>query len=184
MRALLPDAVHHINMTSRHLGELIKLAAISGSFSFILFRDIFNIRRVEGRSMQPTFNPDIKQHDYVLVDKWTTINKLNLRVGDVVILISPNDPSKSFIKRIAAMPGDTLYLNETGETVDIEQGHCWVEGDNQHAYSYDSNAFGSVPLGLIEGRVRYIIWPPDRVSKVDSTTSPQSIKTVLLHDQH
>jgi len=79
------------------------------------------------------------------------------------------------------MPGDVIYIIETGETKVIDEGHCWVEGDNQQS-SYDSNNFGQIPLGLIEGRVCCIVWPLSRIRAIDCdpTIPMKSIKTISM----
>jgi len=55
----------------------------------------------------------------------------------------------------------------------IPKGHCWVEGDNAHL-SRDSRDFGPVPLGLINGVVVGIIWPPSRMSFLSRRPSSTS----------
>lgn len=188
------------------------MAGLSAGVTLFVVNELGLVSKVEGNSMQPTFNPtcgqrneDLRQlterglsreavtrelktrlqQDRVLLNKWSIRDKRNLKVGDVVILISPRDPTKIMIKRITAMPGDAIYIIETGETKIIDEGHCWVEGDNQQS-SYDSNSFGQVPLGLIEGRVCYIVWPLHRIKEIncDPTISKKSSKTVLLSQRH
>lgn len=187
--------------------RLAKVAGLSAGVTLFVMKDFGLIAKVEGHSMQPTFNPNCGQQnevlrligdrsltremlkvelktrlqqDRVMLNKWIVRDKRKLQVGDVVILISPRNPTKTLIKRIIAMPGDTIYLVETGETIVIEEGHCWVEGDNQHS-SYDSNNFGQVPLGLIEGVVCFIVWPPNRMRRIncEPSISLSSKKTVL-----
>lgn len=193
--------------------NLFKVAAITSGVTLFIANDISFLARVEGDSMKPTFNTTCGQknedlrllmerglsrealgrelktrmrQDRVLLNKWIVKDKRKLKVGDVVILISPRDPTKSLIKRIIAMPGDAIYLIQTGETKVIEEGHCWVEGDNQQS-SFDSNAFGQVPLGLIEAKVYFIVWPLDRIRRIkcDPNIALNSTKTVLLsHKQN
>lgn len=191
--------------------RLAKVAGLSAGVTLFVMKDFGLIAKVEGHSMQPTFNPHCGQknevlrllgdkglsremltqelktrlhQDRVMLNKWIVRDKRNLKIGDVVILISPRNPTKTLIKRITAMPGDTIYIVETGETIVIEEGHCWVEGDNQHS-SYDSNNFGQVPLGLIEGLVCFIVWPLNRIRRIrcDPETSLNSKKTVLKCNQ-
>lgn len=49
----------------------------------------------------------------------------------------------------------------------IPEGFCWVSGDNP-LFSEDSQLWGPLPLGLIEGKVPYIIWPLNRMGPVSS----------------
>lgn len=198
-------------MVTRELTQFAKVACLSAGVTLFVVNDLASIAKVEGNSMQPTFNPTCGQkneelrllgdrgftremltrelktrlrQDRVLLNKWVARDRRKLRIGDVVIFKSPRNPSKTLIKRITAMPGDTIHINETGEIKIIEEGHCWVEGDNQHS-SYDSNNFGQVPLGLIEGQVCFIIWPMDRIRRIrcDPNTSFNSKKTVLISQQ-
>lgn len=190
------------------LGRLAKVAGWSAGITLLVVNELGYVTKVEGNSMQPTFNPncgqrneDLRQlterglsreavtkelktrlqQDRVLLNKWATRDKTSLKRGDVVILISPNNPSKNLIKRVVALPGDVIYLIETGETKMIDEGHCWVEGDNQQS-SYDSNNFGQVPLGLVEGRVCCIVWPLHRIREIncDPNITMNSTKTILL----
>src|SRR3989344_9158806 len=62
---------------------------------------------VEGSSMDPTF----KDGDYLIVDQ------LSKRFGDperesVVIIRYPKDPSKFFIKRLIAFPGERVEIEK------------------------------------------------------------------------
>jgi len=79
---------------------------------------------------------------------------------------SPEDPKLRLIKRLIALPGDWVTAPGTYEILQVPKGHCWVEGDNS-ALSFDSKAFGAVPLALLEGRVTYVLWPPTRIHSVD-----------------
>lgn len=63
----------------------------------------------------------------------------------------------------------------------VPQGHCWIEGDNFES-SYDSNAFGCIPLGLIVGKVKFILYPFDRVSVLNSNL-PKHRKLCLLQKE-
>ncbi|KAI8047598.1 peptidase S24/S26A/S26B/S26C [Thamnidium elegans] len=68
--------------------------------------------------------------------------------------------------RIIALPGDTVKPLRKDEAVPIPAGHAWVEGDEAF-HSRDSNAFGTVPIGLISAKVTYILWPPSRFGPVE-----------------
>ncbi|HUO75487.1 MAG TPA: signal peptidase I [Candidatus Paceibacterota bacterium] len=60
---------------------------------------------VKGSSMVPNFH----DQEYILVDKWTYRLGPPQR-GDVVIFKYPGDPSQYFIKRIIALPGETILI--------------------------------------------------------------------------
>ncbi|KAK9864050.1 hypothetical protein WJX84_011791 [Apatococcus fuscideae] len=90
--------------------------------------------------------------------------------GQVVLLRSPTDPDLLILKRIVGLEGDWVVVPDHADIETIPQGHCWVEGDNPVCSADSRSAYGSVPLGLIEGRARGIIWPPARISLVSQTT--------------
>jgi inner membrane protease subunit 2 len=54
-----------------------------------------------------------------------------------------------------------------------------VEGDNASASGDSKTAYGPVHLGLLEGRVSHIVWPPARAGRVPVQPQPQR----LLHTQ-
>nr|GEV11233.1 mitochondrial inner membrane protease subunit 2 [Tanacetum cinerariifolium] len=120
---------------------------------------------VRGSSMSPTFNPSLGSFtdDYVFLEKFC-LDKYRFSHGDVVIFSSPTSFNETSLKRIVAMEGD--YISNVNGAIKVPEGHCWVEGDIS-ASSVDSRSFGAIPLGLIHGRVTHIIWPPQRIGKVD-----------------
>ncbi|XP_058214485.1 uncharacterized protein LOC131325977 [Rhododendron vialii] len=130
---------------------------------------------VRGASMSPTFNPRSSSSvgsfdDRVLVEKFC-LQKYQFSHGDVVVFCSPSDHKEKHVKRIVALPGDWMSSPYSYDVQRVPEGHCWVEGDN-FASSMDSRSFGSIPLGLVQGRVTHIVWPPQRVGKV-ATRVPQ-----------
>ncbi|EES10418.2 hypothetical protein SORBI_3006G016800, partial [Sorghum bicolor] len=86
--------------------------------------------------------------------------------GDVVVFRSPTYHRRRSVQRLIALPGDWIQIPEKREIRQVPDGHCWVEGDNA-GHSWDSRHYGPVPLGLMEGRITHIIWPPDRIQRVD-----------------
>ncbi|KAM5534301.1 hypothetical protein V8D89_012029 [Ganoderma adspersum] len=124
----------------------------------------FNVKSVKGRSMQPTLNPDNSPwRDIVLFDRFSVKLRKKFERGDVVALKSPAD-SKLVVKRIVALEGDivrTLPPYPDAE-VRVPVGCAWVEGDEPFR-TEDSNRFGPVPLGLIESRLSFILWPWERI---------------------
>ena len=67
---------------------------------------------VDGTSMDPTF----KTGDYLIVDKISETAKHPSR-NTVLVFKYPEDPSKSFIKRVIGLPGETVIVK--GNTVRI-----------------------------------------------------------------
>ncbi|KAI9056578.1 LexA/Signal peptidase [Trametes sanguinea] len=127
-----------------------------------------NVKAVRGRSMQPTLNPDDStSSDIVLFDSFSIKLLQQYRRGDIVALKSPTD-SKLIVKRIIALPGDTVKTLPPypDAEVRIPEGHAWIEGDEPFR-TEDSNRFGPVPLGLIQARLAYILWPLERMGSLD-----------------
>jgi signal peptidase I len=136
----------------------------------------FQVARVEGQSMAPTlFNQDR-----------LIVNKLAYRIaephiGDVVMLYYPNDPTKSFVKRVIAEEGDQVrivggrvYRNDSlmddsfvlpefrshedwGPKV-IPEGYYFVMGDHRNNSS-DSRIWGFVPKRYVIGKIQLRWWP-------------------------
>jgi inner membrane protease subunit 2 len=51
-----------------------------------------------------------------------------------------------------ALPGDTIHpLRKKNETIPIEEGHVWIEGDEAF-HSRDSNSFGTVIISFLQQR--------------------------------
>ncbi|KAI0796567.1 LexA/Signal peptidase [Abortiporus biennis] len=140
----------------------------------IVFTDYFyTVKTVAGRSMQPTLNPDSSPwRDIVVFDRLTARVFHQYNRGDVVALRSPSD-SKLIVKRLVALPGDkvkTLPPYPDAE-VCIPEGHAWVEGDEPF-HSEDSNYFGPIPLGLIDSKLDFIVWPPERWGALPTPKAP------------
>lgn len=145
--------------------------------SLILFLGINAVSariRVDGFSMEPTLHSG----EFVIV------NKLAYRFGepsrgDVVVFHFPRNPEQEYIKRVVALPGDRLrvdegqvYLND--ELLDepyikappvyeddwmVPEGEVFVLGDNRNNSS-DSHNWGGVPLDFLVGKAVFVYWPP------------------------
>jgi signal peptidase I len=122
---------------------------------------------VEGTAMMPAFN----NGDRLLMDK----NIGELTRGEVIIFLYPKDRTKSYIKRIIGLPGETIELREgkvyiNGQILDepyvdetfnqmkmntpprkIPEYNYFVMGDNRDNSS-DSRYWGTVDKQLITGK--------------------------------
>ncbi len=150
--------------------------ALAGLLSLFVLVFLFQPFRVEGVSMLPQFS----DRDRIIV------NKLSYRLGeishgDVVVFWFPEDPEKSFIKRVIGVPGDvieikqgSLYVNgraldepyvpaefrtsECRPPVVVSPGYYYVLGDHR-SNSFDSRRWGLVPQKYIFGKVVFSYWP-------------------------
>ena len=135
--------------------------------------------RIETASMAPS----LQAGDRVLVNK-LAYRLGPVRRGDVIAFEDMERPGEVAIKRVVALPGDTiaieagrLFVNDRrrpeaylaggvertgyfGPTV-VPDGHFFVLGDNR-SRSVDSRFTGPVPEGLLLGRVSLRVWPPGR----------------------
>lgn len=135
---------------------------------------IFEPVRVEGHSMDYTLADD----EYMIVTKYDYLFGEPER-GDVVICHYPDRGRTNFVKRLVALPGDTvsmlngtLYVN--GEPVDepyitnhanynmqartLGENEYFVLGDNRSS-SNDSHIIGPISRDQIKGHVRCVAYP-------------------------
>ena len=66
------------------------------------------------------------------------------------------------VKRVIAVEGDQVISRAPYpySVADVPAGHIWVEGDirNRHK-TLDSNYYGPISVGLVTGKVNYILSP-------------------------
>ncbi|XP_004233102.1 mitochondrial ATP-independent inner membrane protease subunit 1a [Solanum lycopersicum] len=128
---------------------------------------ICTLALTQGPSMLPTFS---LTGDLVLAERLSTRFE-KMQRGDVVLVRSPENPRKIVIKRIMGMGSDTVrYVvdhanNGIEHTIVVPDGHVWIEGDNKFNTN-DSRNFGPVPYGLVQGRVFWLVWPPENFGSV------------------
>lgn len=165
-------------------GELVywvRALASAAVYATLIVTFGFQVARVEGRSMEPT----LEDQDRLVVNKWEYRIKAP-RIGDIVMVLHPNTPDLTLVKRVVAGPGDTvafrdgvmlrngiavredfipegLRSHEDRATVTVPEGFYFVLGDHRNS-SNDSRAFGPVPQKYILGKVQVRWWPPTRVS--------------------
>jgi signal peptidase I len=165
------------------LGEEIKDWVISiliaVVLAFFIRYYIVELYMVEGPSMRPT----LQNGERLVVNKFLYRFKTPER-GDILVFKYPRDPSRDFIKRVIAVPGDSVEIKEgrlfvngqlMNETYILERtrgsyplatvpaDHIFVLGDNRNN-SEDSRFrdVGFVPYELIKGKAVLIFWPLDQ----------------------
>lgn len=115
----------------------ICLLIIIGIMLVLIWKYKWEIIVVRGDSMLPTLNDG----DYVLIDKKPKAYSM----GDICVLIPPDDDNKIVIKRITKIMGLDIH---NGKSIT----NFWFLGDNRNN-SYDSRDYGWVNIENIEGRV-------------------------------
>jgi len=144
---------------------------------FALFQVTVGSFKVYGSSMLP----GIEQGDYIMVSKATYFFGEPQR-GDIIILHDPQDPNTDLIKRIIALPGDTVEIKDNTVFVnntalvepytlepphylllpeEIPAGNYFVLGDNRNNSS-DSHRGWTLPRKNIIGKAWITYWPPYR----------------------
>ena len=163
-----------------------------------LFRDIFLIVVVfiligvfavqpvvvEGTSMVP----QLQDGERLLVNKLVyyqiqSVSWGHIERGDIVVFWYPNDPEKSYVKRVIGLPGEMVevrsgkvlingtelretYLDEDHNRSlpsypvrKVDEHHYFVMGDNRDNSS-DSRYWGLVPEKYIYGKAFFRYWKP------------------------
>ena len=88
---------------SRWLRDVIISLAVSAFFIVFLYQPV----KVEGTSMMPT----LQDQERVFINKF--VYRLeSIHRGDVVVFHYPRDTSKSYIKRVIALPGDRVRIDD------------------------------------------------------------------------
>lgn len=156
---------------------------ISVTVSAFIIIFLYQPVRVEGTSMLPM----LEDQDRLF------INKIAYRVGeiqrgDVVVFLYPHDHTKSYIKRVIALPGDELriehgrvYVNgrrmpeeyvptrytddRSQPEMQVPEHEYFVMGDHR-SISSDSRDFGPVDRSLIYGKAAFVYWPMEQVGVV------------------
>jgi signal peptidase I len=159
--------------------DLVISVLVSSFIIMFLYQPV----RVEGTSMLPM----LEDQDRLFVNK-LAYRVGDIRRGDVVVFLYPRDRTKSYIKRVIALPGDRLriergqvYVNDKAvaepyvptrfedsrsqpETV-LPANDYFVMGDHR-LISQDSRDFGPVDRELIYGKAAFVYWPMDQAGVV------------------
>jgi signal peptidase I len=149
--------------------------------------------KVEGTSMLPRLHDG----ERIFVNKLIYYGLPQLQRGDIVVFWFPDDPSKSYIKRIIGLPGETvevregrIYIRSGGREQLLEEPYIdpqrnlsrqtlapkevkahyyFVMGDNRDASS-DSRIWGLVPEKYIYGKALFRYWPLGSASFISHDT--------------
>lgn len=160
------------------------LIAIGLALVIIVF--LYQPVKVEGTSMAPLLSDQERIFINKFVYRFEAIQR-----GDVVVFWYPLDRSKSFIKRVVGLPGETVeirrgavYVNEKivpepyvpamyedfsdFGPVRVPKDSYFVMGDHRIS-SNDSRVFGPVANHYIYGRAVFAYWPVDHFGSLSAT---------------
>jgi signal peptidase I len=167
------------------------LIAIGLALIIIVF--LYQPVKVEGTSMAPLLSDQERIFINKFVYRFEPIDR-----GDVVVFWYPLDRSKSFIKRVVGLPGETVEIRQglvyvNGKSmpepyvppqyedmsdfgpVRVPRDSYFVMGDHRIS-SNDSRVFGPVASRYIYGRAVFAYWPVDHFGSL-STTATTEAKT-------
>jgi signal peptidase I len=138
--------------------------------------------KVEGTSMMPA----LVDQERIFINKFVYRFGIgNIERGDMVVFWFPMDPTKSYIKRVIGVPGDTIEvddgtvvvngqrLEETYVTEEfrdrqsmsafkVQPDEYFVLGDHRSS-SNDSRSWGTVPRRYIYGKAVFVYWPLEKM---------------------
>jgi signal peptidase I len=162
--------------------------AFSVLIAVVLIVFIYQPVKVEGTSMTPTLQND----ERIFINKFTyRFGLASIAQGDTVVFWYPQDPTKSYIKRVIGVPGDRIrvdggqvYVNgrlleedyvppinrdnvswKDGEEQTVPNDNYFVLGDHRNSSS-DSRTWGYVPRDKIYGRAVFVYWPLDKMGRL------------------
>jgi signal peptidase I len=168
---------------STGLGLWLRDLLIAAVASVIIITFLYQPVRVEGTSMLPR----LEDRDRLFINKFV-YHIAAIERGDVVVFRYPRDPEKSYIKRVIALPGDTLRIDHGRVFVNGKLLHepyvpsefrddrsleemvmpadsYFMMGDHR-SISSDSRDFGPVDRSLIYGKAVFVYWPARDVGVV------------------
>ena len=169
--------------------EVILSAIAIFLFVYLL---ILQPHKIKGASMEPNFY----NGEYLLTDKLSYRLRLPRR-GEVIIFEAPGANGEEFIKRIIALPGERISINDghyyvngiklselyipdttltfpnvflkSGQDLTVPPNSYFVSGDNRTASS-DSRAWGFITKDKITGKAWFIYWPPKKMGFINKVT--------------
>jgi signal peptidase I len=134
--------------------------------------------KVEGTSMLPRLHDG----ERIFVNKLVYYHLPPIQRGDIIVFWFPDDPDKSYIKRVIALPGEMVEVRDGRIRINnqelnepyldpqlnvshmsqppmvIKQHYYFVMGDNRD-HSSDSRYWGLVPEKYIYGKALFRYWP-------------------------
>jgi len=167
---------------------------------FLLVRVVVINFRVQGSSMEPS----LQDNQYLIVNRLTYSEALPVQWlrqtvgqsavggrivnwlfhgperGDVVVFLFPRDPTRDFVKRVIALPGETVEIRNGQVFIDgrllfepyitdpwfysfgpqtVGPKEIFVLGDNRNNSS-DSHSWGMLPRANLVGKAWISYWPP------------------------
>ena len=146
---------------------------------------IYQPVKVEGTSMMP----GLTDQERIFINKFTYRFGLgSIERGDTVVFEFPLDNTKSYIKRVIALPGDRVRIDRgqvivNSQTLDedyvesdyrddvsmpevvVKPDEYFVLGDHRNSSS-DSRVWGTVARRFIYGKAVFCYWPLNKMGRL------------------
>jgi signal peptidase I len=171
---------------THYLKYIVINILIAAGVSIFLVTYVASAYKIEGNSMEKA----LKDQERVIITKVGVKNNINRY--DIVVLYKPDEPKKSIIKRIIALPNEIVEIKQGDVYINgrrlpepylpgakdimfrsidmkpllVQKDHYFVMGDNR-TVSQDSRVFGPVPREYIYGKTFLRYWPFSRFGKVE-----------------
>ena len=162
--------------TAEEIKDWVVSIVVAVALAMFIRTFIVELYVVDGPSMRPT----LESEERLVVNKFIYRFRPPEK-GEVLVFQYPRDPSRDFIKRVIATPGDTVEIREGRVLVNdqiltedyilektrseypkstVPEGRIFVMGDNRNN-SEDSRFadVGFVPYDLIKGKAMLVFWP-------------------------
>ena len=168
--------------TARNAISWLRDLSVSVVIAIIVILFLYQPVKVEGTSMTPA----LINEERIFINKFVyRFGFSDIVRGDTIVFWAPEDPSRSYIKRVIGVPGDvveivdgTVILNgqrlQEPYLIDVnrdrmsmtrrvvEPAHYFVLGDHRNS-SNDSRSWGTVPRDAIYGKAVFVYWPLNRL---------------------
>ncbi|HEX5431847.1 MAG TPA: signal peptidase I [Bryobacteraceae bacterium] len=160
----------------------IRDLTLSVVIAIVVILFLYQPVKVEGTSMMP----GLENQERIFINKFIyRFGFEDINRGDTVVFWYPGDTSKSYIKRVIGIPGDTVEIRSGTVYVNgkllsepyvpgyyrdhvsmpcttIGKDQYFVLGDHRSS-SNDSRNWGTVPRNDIYGKAVFVYWPLDRL---------------------
>ena len=168
--------------TARNAISWLRDLAVSVVIAIIVILFLYQPVKVEGTSMTPS----LVNEERIFINKFVyRFGISDIDRGDTIVFWAPEDPTRSYIKRVIGVPGDVIEIDDgtvilNGKRLNepyliddnrdrmsmprrvVEPEHYFVLGDHRNS-SNDSRSWGTVPRDAIYGKAVFVYWPLDRL---------------------